>query len=669
MKNIKKTAALFVLYLNLLFSYNIQAQAPVFEWAKSVGGISSDRAKSITTDNSGNVYTIGDFKGTVDFDPGPGTFNLTNSLGYGTFILKLDANGNFLWAKQIEGINVYGNSITTDNSGNVYATGSFFYTVDFDPGPGTNNLISNGNKDIYILKLDSGGNFLWVKQIGEAGDEEGQCITRDNSGNLYITGRFTETVDFDPGTGTANLNSNGIYDIFILKLDANGNFLWAKNPAGVDNDMGYSITTDNSGNVYATGRFKETVDFDPGPGTFNLNSNGSYDAFILKLDANGNFLWAKSIGGAEYEESKSITTDANGNVYTTGDFQGTVDFDPGPGTFNITSYYNSSQNQYSLDGFIQKLDASGNFLWVKRIGSFINGMFKSITTDKYGGVYTTGLFYYTVDFDPGPGTFNISDSGGGNIFILKLDTSGNFLWVNQMGGPSIDYGYAITIDDCRNIYTTGIFGETADFDPGTGTANLTSNGSRDIFIQKLGDCIILPVELVSFKGECNGLTVELNWSTISEINNDFFTIEKSLDGEIYFSIGTIQGQGNSSNLTSYSFIDDNTSKQPYYRLKQTDFNGETNYHSTISVFCNKDSFFKFYPNPVKDELTITLSKTGVYTVEIKDYLGRLVLSESIPNNDLSHKISLNSLHTKGIYFAFLRNKQGKIVASEKILKQ
>ena len=183
------------------------------------------------------------------------------------------------------------------------------------------------------------------------------------------------------------------------------------------------------------------------------------------------------------------------------------------------------------------------------------------------------------------------------------------------------------------------------------------------------DCIILPVELVSFDGECNNETVELKWSTTSEKNNDYFTIEKSVDGKNYFSIGTVKGSGNSSTLNSYSFVDDDVNQQSYYRLKQTDFDAESNYYSTIVVSCDDNPIFKFYPNPVKDELTITATKGGNYHLELKDYLGRVVLNESILDNSLSQRISLKELHTKGIYFAFLRNEDGELITSEKIFKQ
>src|SRR5690606_29098604 len=119
-------------------------------------------------------------------------------------------------------------------------------------------------------------------------------------------------------------------DIFVSKLDPNGNFLWAKQMGGTDNDQGISITVDTSGNIYTTGIFRNTVDFDPGAGVYNLTAVVGNDIFISKLDANGNFLWAKQMGSGGNTRSNSIVLDTNGNIYTTGIFQSTADFDPGP---------------------------------------------------------------------------------------------------------------------------------------------------------------------------------------------------------------------------------------------------------------------------------------------------------------------------------------------------
>ena len=177
----------------------------------------------------------------------------------------------------------YGYSITTDDSGCVYTTGSFKKTGDFDPGAGVTNLTSVGITDIYIQKLNTNGNFIWAKSMGGTSSDYGYSITTDDSGCVYTTGRFKNTVDFDPGAGVTNLTSVGNTDIYIQKLDANGKLIWVRSMGGTDNDQGRSITIDGSGNVYTTGRFKNTVDFDPGAALTNLSSAGIYDIYIQKL--------------------------------------------------------------------------------------------------------------------------------------------------------------------------------------------------------------------------------------------------------------------------------------------------------------------------------------------------------------------------------------------------
>ena len=151
--------------------------------------------------------------------------------------------------------------------------------------------------------------FEWAKSMGGSSTEISKCITVNTSDYIYITGSFNGTVDFDPGAATFNLISSGGEDVFVQKLDANGNFIWARSMGGMSNEIGRSITTDASGFVYITGYFEGTADFDPSIAIFNLTSNGVDDVFILKLDDLGNLIWAKSIGGVGSDRSFSITCD------------------------------------------------------------------------------------------------------------------------------------------------------------------------------------------------------------------------------------------------------------------------------------------------------------------------------------------------------------------------
>jgi alpha-tubulin suppressor-like RCC1 family protein len=395
------------------------------------------------------------------------------------------------WSSAQTTISVFGgtsadfsSSIAVDNSGNIYTTGYFQGTVDFDPGVGTTNLISTGDYDVFVSKLDSTGALLWAKSFGGTSADFSDSIAVDNSGNVYTTGYFQGTVDFDPGVGTTNLISTGDYDVFVSKLDSTGALLWAKSFGGTSNDRARSIAVDNSGNVHTTGFFQGTADFDPGVGTTNLTSAGGNnfinDIFVSKLDSTGALLWAKSFAGATISDSRSIAVDNSGNVYTTGYFRLTVDFDPGEGVTELTG---GGFDNY--DVFVSKLDSTGALLWAKSFaGTSAEGGY-SIALDNSGNIYTTGDFQGTVDFDPGVGTTNLTSAGGNDVFVSKLDSTGSLLWAKSFGGTSSDTGYSIAVDTSGNIYTTGDFQGTVDFDPGVGTTNLTSAGDYDVFVLKL----------------------------------------------------------------------------------------------------------------------------------------------------------------------------------------
>ena len=185
-----------------------------------------------------------------------------------------------------------------------------------------------------------------------------------------------------------------------------------------DEDKGYSVAVDSSGNIYTTGIFSGTVDFDPGVGTANLTSAGSWEVFVSKLNSAGELVWVKKFGSTAADQGRAIAVDTLGNVYTTGSFSGTVDFDPGAGTSNLFSGQDAV--------FVLKLNSAGEFVWAKQFNESWTSVAYgySIAVDSLGNVYTTGIFRGTVDFDPGAGASNLTSAGAtGNVdaFVSKLD--------------------------------------------------------------------------------------------------------------------------------------------------------------------------------------------------------------------------------------------------------
>ena len=610
--------------ISLLLLSCLQAQNVNLVWAKQIGGVLGEYSQSIAVDASGNVYTTGFFEGTVDFDPGAGTVNLTAVGGFDVFVSKLDAAGNFVWAKRIGGVlaNVQSSSVAVDASGNVYTTGILLGTADFDPGIGIVNLSSAGNGDIFISKLDALGNFIYAKNMGGALESFGTSIAVDASGNVYTTGYFEGTVDFDPGAGTVNLVSAGS-DIFVCKLDALGNFVWAKNMGGGGFfDEGNGIAVDASGNVYTTGDFEGTADFDPGPGTFSLTSNGVADIFVSKLDASGNFVWAKNMGGNSNDYAFSIAVDASGNVHTTGLFSGTADFDPGAGTVNLIS-------AGSDDIFVSKLDASGNFVWAKNMGGSSVDVGIFIAVDAAGNVYTTGTFRGTADLNPDAGIFSLTSAGLDDIFISKLNASGNFIWAIKMGGTNTDYGLSIAVDASGNVYSTGYFFGIADFDPGAGTVLFTSAGVSDFFILKFSQAAVIPVTLTDVKAIQKNTGVQIEWTAQQEINIDSYEVERSQNGQQFLKLGTVAVTGNSSVITNYKFFDPNPYKGvSFYRIKIIE-TGQIKYSriARVNITETKENVMNIYPNPfVGNSIVLQMNlPKGKYILYLSNNLGQHIV--------------------------------------------
>ena len=317
--NIKTAAGgsdIFVLVLSLSTGLGNSVQ--------TIGGIGNDYGMAITVNSLGNKYVTGSFSGTVDFNLTSAVSNLTSNGGSDIFVLKYGAQFGTLTYNSSFSFGGTGNDIgmdiATDNTDNVYLTGSFENTVDFNFGTATSNLTSLGGKDLYVSKIDPSNNFLWAKKSGGLSDDEGLSIAYDYNGSIFCTGYYSGTSDFDPNSLVNNLTSSASSnDIFIWKLDSNGDFIWANSYGGNEDDKGLCIVTDNSGNPFSSGYFSTIADFNPGAGVSNLTSNGGKDIYIQfpfldvpTISANGPISFCP--GGSVTLTSSST----NGNTWSTG---------------------------------------------------------------------------------------------------------------------------------------------------------------------------------------------------------------------------------------------------------------------------------------------------------------------------------------------------------------
>jgi hypothetical protein len=422
-------------------------------WSKSFGNEYLDGAGDTAVDSAGNVVVTGNFGGTADFGGGP--LNTANG-SYDTFVAKLDSSGNHVWSKRFGDKNPqYPVAVAIDGAGNVVVTGPFQGTVDFGGGP----LTSAHSNDIFVAKLDSSGDHLWSKRFGGAGYQQGCAVAIDSAGNVVVAGEFESTVDFGGGP----LTSAGSYDIYVAKLDANGDHVWSKRFGDAEGQNAISMAIDSAGNVAITGQMNGTVDFGDGP----LAGAGGTSIYVAKLDPNGDHVWSKRFENANGQSALATAVDSAGNVAITGYMNGTVDFGGGPLT-----------GAGGTDIFVAKLDPNGNHVWSKRFGDANDQEALSIAIDTAGNVVITGKFFSVVDFGGGP----LTSAGDSDIFVAKLDPNGDHLWSTRFGDWKFQAAYSTAIDSAGNVVITGNFEGTVDFGNGP---HVSAGELYDVFLAKL----------------------------------------------------------------------------------------------------------------------------------------------------------------------------------------
>ncbi|OJJ14315.1 hypothetical protein BKI52_43330 [marine bacterium AO1-C] len=466
-------ATRFLLLLSILF-INTFVQAQNFQWARQVGGTGQQRIQETVIDVDGNLYCIGVFQGTVDFDPGINTFNLTSKGGNDIFVTKLNNDGNFVWAYQLGSTgNDWGSSIALDANNHVLIAGLFNGTMDFDPSSNIANL-SSGN--MFIAKYDSDRNYLWAKGISARSSIK---MDTDKDGNLYVIGSLQGTADLDPSTNVANVTASGINDIYVAKYNKDGLFQWVNNIGGNDWTLPKKITVDDDGNLYIVGEFMGTVDLDMGTGTSNRTSKGNLDAFIAKYNTNGVFQWGDVIGGSNIDSSVDVAVADDGQVYFVGDFR------------RIEADDNNNVNLTSIGGtdiFLVSYNKDGVPQWTKTIGGGRNENVNAVTVNQYGDVAIGGQLISgsSIAFDTGSGTHTIQATNTGwDVFMAKFDKQGVYKWAKNFSATaSFNQPNDISFDNNDNLFLVGYFSESINFSPGNAVGQFTSIDNDDAFIVK-----------------------------------------------------------------------------------------------------------------------------------------------------------------------------------------
>lgn len=522
-----KRILLFLFAIVFVSTINSQTQ---LQWAKTVGGTGTEQVSRVERNNFG-TFIVGSFEGTVDFNPGAGVNSLTSNGLKDGFLLKLDDSGNFQWAIQIGWtLNDQINDVKLDNSGNIYLIGNFRGTVDFNPSPSVaSTTTSNGGDDIFILKLNINGNYVLHKRIGGPGNEKGNAITLDPFVIPYITGSFEQTVDFNPDAGVTNLTADGNRDGFVMKLNPSSlGLIFVKQLKGIltppsipsSYAEGTSIIVDGDQNIFVGGLYRGLVDFNaPGNSVTKISgaSSNAYNAFLAKYDSSGDISFVIGNDSDANSEVKDLAFDSSGNIISVGSLQGMGNFNP-QGTFNLTAIG-------GVNSFVWKLSSTAQFSWAKVFTGNVNEA-HSLVVDSNNDIYVGGYFALAVNFG---GVNQNAGAGNDDGYFVKYLSNGNLSYALKISG-SQNRIKDIFISG-SDVFVVGEFQLDADLDMEPPTAfNVNSNGLWDVYVEKITESSLgIDDNIVSkFKLYPNPTKNTLNIQTVSSFKFDIL----SLDGKL-----------------------------------------------------------------------------------------------------------------------------------------
>ena len=492
----------------LFFGYvgELYAQIPHIEWSTYYGGTALDGFRDLTTDDLGNVYAIGSTEST-DIVSVANAHQAVNNGQVDVILSKFDNAGVLIWSTYFGGAGVdNGQGIDIDINGNVVITGTTSSAANFAFGSNVHQSVHHGDRDMFVAKFDPNGTLLWASYLGGPEGESANDVITDSQGNIIITGWSASSaqVAFNGPDLTYSGGNTWGGDIVIAKFNPNGGILWSTYRGDIDDDLGLQVKVNLNDEIFVSGWTSSPINIAT-PGTWQdtkVNANNTTDAFLTKLDRNGNILWSSYYGGQENEYGDALHIDDNGFIYLGG---------PTNTTSGITTSGTwQSSNGGNYDGFLTKFDANGQRLWGTYYGGNGNDDIYGIDVNTNGDIFITG----TTASSSNIATTNAHQEilgGNKDAFIAQLSPQGQRIWASYLGGNVDESCYGISVFQNAQIFISGAAASNTGISFGAAHQPALSAIS-DGFVTKFVPCSPFSIPISSNSPVCVGTSIALTAS-------------------------------------------------------------------------------------------------------------------------------------------------------------
>ncbi len=650
MKKIISSSLVILLAMPFLFAQ------PIRNWGTYYGGTIDDYGQSCATDQWGNVYLAGE-TGSSSSVATSGAFQTTFAGGgYDTYLVKFNSAGVRQWATYYGGSgDDRGNACTVDPGGNVYLAGWTSSSSSIASAGSYQTASGGGIYDAFLVKFNSSGARQWATYFGGPADDRGFSCSADLAGNVYVAGQTMSASGIATAGAHQTSNGGGADDAFLVKFSSAGVLQWATYYGNTGDDGGYTCATDQNQNIYLGGLTSSasgTAIATPGAHQTSIGGGVNVtDAFLVKFNSAGARQWGTYYGGTSFEYGYGCATDLLNNVYLTGNAASA-------GSIATAGSHQSAKGGLQ-DAFLVQFNSAG----VRQWGTYYGGPDQDETygcaTDANNNVYISGWSISDAAIATAGAHQSINNGsflGTHDAFIAKFNSGGIRQWGTYYGDVDEETGYSCAADMLGNVYLAGGTISTTSSIISTAGAHQTAfgGGMQDAFLVQFG-ASVLNVELLSFTGYNENQYNVLEWVTATEVNNDYFIVErKNGTKSSWMEAGTVNAAGNSSGDKEYSFTDMQAGQGiSYYRLREVGYDGGISFSPVIRVDAGQLPAVLVFPNPAAEKLhyVFPAKSDDAVVCQVTDILGNVVLKEMTRKEGIVYcgNISISRI-PQGAYF-------------------